>query len=66
MQKANAQDNEFLTTSPTAREFEVSPQTVIEWERKGILSAIKTANGLRLFRRSDIEKLKQARNAKRG
>ena len=62
MQKSKASGNEeLLTTAPTAREFDVSPQAVIQWEKRGILPAIKTASGQRLFRREDIERLKRER-----
>jgi len=61
MQEPNESNNDFLTTAPAARELDVSPQTVIQWERKGILPATKTANGIRLFRRQDIERLKVTR-----
>jgi excisionase family DNA binding protein len=57
-------DNQFLTTAPAARELNVSAQTVIVWERRGVLPAIKTANGIRLFRRADVERLKRERAEK--
>jgi DNA-binding transcriptional MerR regulator len=54
-------DSDLLTTTPAALELQVSPQAVIQWEKRGILPAIKTANGQRLFRRGDIERLKRER-----
>jgi hypothetical protein len=58
-------DDELLTTSPTARELDVSPQAVILWEKLGILPAIKTASGQRLFRRGDVRRLKAERLARK-
>ena len=52
---------ELLTTTPAARELEVSSQRVIQLEQQGILKAIRTATGIRLFRRVDIERLKRER-----
>jgi excisionase family DNA binding protein len=66
MHKAKFQTgDEFLTTAPAAREIGVSAQTVIQWERDGKLPAIKTATGMRLFRREDIERLKAQREEKK-
>ncbi len=65
MQNADKHDNEFLMTTETARELKVAPQTVIQWERSGKLPAVKTTNGRRLFRRSDVERVKREREARR-
>jgi len=54
-------DDIFITSAPAARQLEVSSQTVINWQKSGKLPAIKTSNGVRLFRRSDIERLKSER-----
>jgi DNA-binding transcriptional MerR regulator len=51
----------FIMSAAAARELEVSSQTIINWEKTGKLAAIKTANGVRLFRRSDIERMKTVR-----
>jgi predicted site-specific integrase-resolvase len=65
MQQANETDNDFLTTSPAARELEVSPQTVIQWHRQGKLKAIMTTNGVRLFLRSEIDRVKREREGRK-
>lgn len=65
MKNPKVQGNDFLTTSPAARELGVSAQAVIQWEREGKLHAIRTATGIRLFRREDIERLKAEREEKR-
>ena len=46
---------QYMLTADVAREKEVTPATVREWEKSGKLPAIKTVNGVRLFRRSDVE-----------
>lgn len=59
---ATDDQNEFLTTTPCALVLECSNQTVIQLERKGLLKAVKTATGMRLFRRLDVERLKRERD----
>jgi excisionase family DNA binding protein len=56
-----ATENEFLMTSSAARALGVSKETVLLWERQGKLPALKTDNGRRLFRRSDVDRLRQQR-----
>jgi predicted site-specific integrase-resolvase len=56
-------DNEYLMTSDVARELEIAKETVLQLNRNGKLHAIRAANGFRLFRRADVEKLKQERGA---
>jgi DNA-binding transcriptional MerR regulator len=63
--KANSSE-EFLMTSDAARRLEVSSQRIIQLEREGKLPAIRAANGTRLFRAADIERLRQEREEKRG
>jgi DNA-binding transcriptional MerR regulator len=43
----------------------VTPATVRSWERSGRLRAMKTASGVRLFMRADIEALAAADAAER-
>jgi excisionase family DNA binding protein len=57
-------DRDFLMTSDAARELGVARETVLLWERTGRLPAIRTQNGRRLFRRSDVERVKREREAK--
>lgn len=52
---------ELLTTSTAARILAIAPDTVRLWERKGKLHAIRTASGVRLFDRSEIEMLAEQR-----
>jgi DNA-binding transcriptional MerR regulator len=58
-------DNDFLTTTPAALELGVSTQSVILYEQSGKLKAIRTSNGMRLFRREDVERFKAERAAKK-
>jgi hypothetical protein len=64
MHKTKDSDNEFLLTSPVARELGVSSQYVIQLANEGKL-AIKTANGVRLFKRMDVERFKAERVEKK-
>lgn len=51
--------NDFLTTSDTARILNRAAATVLYYERMGRLKAIRTQNGIRLFERTDVERLAQ-------
>ena len=46
-----------LLTNEAARILGVTPETVRHWERVGRLAAVKTARGVRLFDRHDVERL---------
>ena len=46
-----------LTTADAAKLLDVVPDTVRLWERNGLLRAIRTESGVRLFRRRDVEAL---------
>jgi len=50
-----------LITSEVARELGCTPATVRLMERRGELPAIRTASGVRLFRRVDVERVRAAR-----
>jgi excisionase family DNA binding protein len=65
MHKTKDSDNEFPLTSPVARELGVSSQYVIQLANEGKLAAIKTANGVRLFKRMDVERFKAERVEKK-
>jgi hypothetical protein len=54
----------FLTTSDVARRLNRSSQCIIGYERSGRLPAIKTANGWRLFKMSDVTRLADELSAK--
>jgi len=52
-----------ITTSYAARILRVAEATVRAWDRAGILPARRTSNGMRLFARADVERLRAAREA---
>lgn len=54
---------EIPQTSEVARRFGVSPITVHLRERTGRLPALKTATGVRLFHRADVERFARERQA---
>lgn len=59
--------NQFLLSADVAHLLKVTPATVRHWARKGDLEvAEETAGGVRLFRRSDVERLREARRPKSG
>jgi len=51
--------NDFLTISDAARILNRAAATVLYYERTGRPKAIRTQNGIRLFERSDVERLAQ-------
>ena len=59
MHDANADD--LLFTTEVSRILSVSAETVRSWERRGILPALRTAAGVRLFKRSDVEDVARKR-----
>lgn len=52
---------DLVFTSEAARLLEVSPETVRLWERAGKLTALRVSGGVRLFERSEIEKVARER-----
>lgn len=50
-------DDTLLMTSQAARILDRSAASVREYERKGLLHAMKTADGRRIFREDDVRKL---------
>jgi excisionase family DNA binding protein len=50
---------ELLTVSEAARALDVAAQTVRDWVDRGKLPAMRTAGGQRIFRRADIERVRQ-------
>lgn len=54
----NAADKAPLLTGEVARALNVSPETIRLWERKGVLKALRTGSGVRLFDRSEVEALR--------
>ena len=55
----------LLLTGDVARCLDVSAETVRFWHRVGMLPALKTARGVRLFDRRDVERLAGERAARR-
>lgn len=57
-------DDQFtLTTSDVADILGVTSERVRQLAKAGMLDHQQTTRGFRLFRRSDVERLKEARNA---
>ena len=52
---------DLVLSGEAARILNVSVDTVRLWERLGRLPALKTATGVRLFDRRDVERLARAR-----
>lgn len=48
--------SEYMLASEVARIKNVTPATVRQWETKGILPALRTSSGTRLFARADVER----------
>jgi DNA-binding transcriptional MerR regulator len=57
----SAKDEEFLTASSAGRETGLSPDSMRYHERVGNLPAIRTASGVRLFKRADVNAFKRTR-----
>jgi hypothetical protein len=52
----------FLTICDVARlDGKVTPEAVRYWNRTGKLRAVRTASGIRLFERGDVERFLKAR-----
>ena len=55
---------ELLTVGPAARSLNVHPNTVRRWSRQGLLSSYRVGpRGDRRFRRTDVERLLEVRQA---
>lgn len=55
---------EIMTTAEAARFLNVVPNTVRGYESAGLLPADRTATGVRIFRRPDVEAFAKRRTAK--
>jgi len=62
MKKKN--DEELMTATPAAQILGCSSESVRRFEGEGILPAIKTPSGLRLFREGDVLRLRHERRSK--
>ena len=49
---------DYLRVGEAARRLSVSVSTVRLWEKEGLLKAVRTAKGQRLFRCEDVERLR--------
>ena len=56
--------SDVMLTNDVALYLGVSAETVRQWERTGKLAAARTPTGVRLFRRTDVEALKKARESR--
>ncbi len=51
----------YLTCNDAAKVVDVSPDSIRQYEKTGKLAAIKTASGIRLFRKRDVERFARLR-----
>jgi excisionase family DNA binding protein len=58
-------ESEWLMTSSVARRLQISSDMVRHLERVGRLRAIRTASGVRLFARADVEQFIRNREARK-
>jgi len=56
---------DILLTSEVARRLGCSEQCVRSLERRGVLQAMRTANGVRIFDADDVERVREAREQAR-
>jgi DNA-binding transcriptional MerR regulator len=57
-------EESFVTVCEAARILNRSAESVRAYERKGILPAVKTSRGMRLFREGDVRELAVKQSAK--
>jgi excisionase family DNA binding protein len=55
----------LMTKADAAQVLHVTPETVLNLERRGRLRALRTRGGVRLFDSADVERLAQERAAAR-
>jgi excisionase family DNA binding protein len=60
----NSENGEFLTVNDVAKVGDASAATVRLWADSGKLPVIRTASGMRLFRRADVERLLAERRSR--
>jgi excisionase family DNA binding protein len=61
VRQATVQEAKLLTTGDVALRLGVHISTVQLWERSGRIRAQRTAGGIRLFMREDVERLARER-----
>ena len=54
-----------MFTSEAARILKVSNETVRAWNRRGVLKAKRTASGVRVFARDEVERLRRSLDERR-
>lgn len=64
-QSVSKSPESLYTTGTVARELSTSEANVRKLANQGRLASTRAANGIRLFRRDDVERLKQERAARR-
>jgi DNA-binding transcriptional MerR regulator len=57
-----AMPHDFMTIGPASRLLGVSTQTLRLWDASGKFRAERTLTGQRVYRRADIERLRDERN----
>lgn len=55
---------DFLTVSDAAAICAVAAATIRQWEAAGKIPALRTAGGMRLFKRADVEQIASTRAAR--
>ena len=58
MRNVSTSPSDLILSSEAARILGISAQSVRAWENAGRLRAIKTAGGVRLFSRTEVEQLR--------
>jgi excisionase family DNA binding protein len=53
---AGDEGDSLLTPGEVARMFRVDPKTVTRWEKRGLISCVRTLGGHRRFWKSEIDK----------
>lgn len=61
MQETGTRPSDVLTTNDVAKLAGVDSSTVRDWETAGKLPASRTASGVRLFKRGDVERFLRKR-----
>ena len=58
-------NKDLITVSEAARALEVSEQTARNYEARGILKGFRLSNGVRIFRREDVDQFIESRKWRR-
>ena len=68
MKQAASAEADFFTVGDVAKAADASTDSVRHWERTGLLPALRTVGGRRIFRREDVTEFlaKRKRNAGHG